>query len=359
MQISRRRVLKGAAIASALGSVLDPAARARETPSFTLRVASYGGAFTLSQRRYVGDIFTQTTGIKVEYIDGSTSDQIAKLVAAGRREPPYDVIYMVRDERDSALGLNIFGKVDPKIVTNLQYLYDDAKSPDGYGPGIAFYSVGITYNTEKFQQAGIPAPTSWQDLWNPKLAGRVGIATPSLSYGREFIVAATRLQGGDESTPEKGIDYISQIKAYSYFAASAPLAAAFTAGDVWAAPWINAQSWRLIDMGVPLGYVIPSEGGIGGMDMIDMIVNTPHQQAAQLYINMALGPLAQLGNATDNPLGPSNTLLAPILKDYPQMSKRFPASPDDLKKLYLIDWLKFMPHRDQVIDDWNRKMAGK
>lgn len=334
-------------------------ARAQQRSDITLRVASYGGAFTAAQRRYVGDVFTETTGIKIEYVDGSTPDQIAKLIASRGREPPYDVMYMVKDDRDAALSLHMLAKLDPSIVTNIKYLYPEARNPDGYGPGLAFYSVGIAYNTEKFKAAGIPAPTSWRDLWDPRLAGRVAVANPSLSYGREFLIAVTRMLGGDESTPEKGIDYISQIKAYSYFTASAPLAAAFTSGDVWAAAWINAQAWRLIDMGVPLRYVIPKEGGIGNLDVIDMVASTTHPKEAQLYINMALGPLAELGNATDNPLGPTNTLLEPILQAYPQMAQRFPASAADLQKLYLPDWLKYLPHRAEVVDYWNRKMTGR
>jgi len=333
-------------------------ARAQNRPDVTLRVASYGGAFTASQRRYVGDVFTAQTGIKVQYIDGSTPDQIARVIAANGREPPFDVMYMVKDDRDAAMSLGIFAKLDPAIVTNTKFLYDEAKNPDGYGPGLAFYSVGIAYNTEKFKQAGIDPPTSWRDLWNPKLAGRVAVARPELSYGREFLMAVTRMQGGDEATPEKGIDAISQIKAYAYFTASAPLAAAFVSGDVWAAAWINAQTWRLIDQGVPLRYVIPKEGGVGNLDTIDMVVGTRHPKEAQLYINMVLGPLAELGNATDNPLGPTNTLLVPILKAYPEMAQRFPASPEDLQHLYLPDWLKYLPHRDDAVDDWNRKMAG-
>jgi putative spermidine/putrescine transport system substrate-binding protein len=172
-------------------------------------------------------------------------------------------------------------------------------------------------------------------------------------------MAVTRLLGGDESTPQKGVDYIAQIKAYAYYTSSAPLTAAFASGDVWAAPLINAQTWRLIDQGQPLRYVIPQEGGIGNLDTVDLVAGGPHPKEAQLYINMALSPLAQLGNGTDNPLGPTNKLLVPILKEYPEMARRFPSSPEDLKNLYLPDWEKYLAHRDEVVDYWNRKMAAQ
>jgi putative spermidine/putrescine transport system substrate-binding protein len=332
---------------------------AQERSSATLKVGAFGGAFTAAQKKYVGDIFTQTTGIKVQYVDGPASDLIAKLIASKGREPPFDVVYLEKDVRDDVMDLKLFAKLDSKIVTNLEFLYDEAKNPDGFGPGMAFYSVGIAYNKEKFAAAGIPAPTSWRDLWNPKLAGRVAIPDLVTSYGREFLVAATQLQGGNESSAEKGVKYISEIKAHSYFQASAPVAAQFVSGDVWAAPWINAQTWRLIDRGVPLGYVIPTERGIGNVDTIDMAANTKMPQEAQLYINMVLGPLAQMGNATDNPLGPTNKLLAPILNHYPEIAKRFPSSPEDLKKLYLVDWPAYQPHREELVQLWNRIVTSK
>jgi hypothetical protein len=90
-----------------------------------------------------------------------------------------------------------------------------------------------------------------------------------------------------------------------------------------------------------------------------MAAGTEYPAEAQMYINIALSPLAQLGNATDNPLGPTNRLLAPVIKEYPEMAQRFPASPEDLKKLYLVDWAAYAPYREKVIDLWNRTIMSK
>jgi putative spermidine/putrescine transport system substrate-binding protein len=325
----------------------------------SLKVGAVGGAFTAAQKKYVGDNFTANTGLKVDYIEGGATDITAKLIASKGREPPFDVIHMQRDSQDDALELGILAKIDPAIVTNIEFLYDEAKSPQGYGPGVSFYSVGIAYNPTKFEEAGIPEPTSWNDLWNPKLAGRVAIGDLTTSYGREFLVAVSRLKGGTEKTPEIGIDYIAKLKAHSYPSSSAQIAALLRAGDVWAVPWINARAWGMIAQGASLRYVIPKEKGIGNIDTIDMVVGTPHPKEAQIYINMALGPLAQLGNATDNPLGPTNKLLAPLLRQYPDMAKRFPSSPEDLQKLYLVDWAAYQPYREKAVELWNRAIVQR
>ncbi|HEY0296291.1 MAG TPA: extracellular solute-binding protein, partial [Bordetella sp.] len=145
-------LLLGAAALAAMPS------GAQERAPGTLKVAAFGGTFTAAQKKYIGDLFTRRTGMKVQYIDGNANEFIGQLIASKGRTPPYDVLYLEQDVRDSAISAGVFAKADPAIVTNLKYLYDEAKQPDGYGPGMAFYSVGIAYNTKKFAEAGIPAP---------------------------------------------------------------------------------------------------------------------------------------------------------------------------------------------------------
>ena len=37
-----------------------------------------------------------------------------------------------------------------------------------------------------------------------------------------------------------------------------------TSGEVWIVPWTNGRTWGLIDKGLPLGFVLPKEGGYAG-----------------------------------------------------------------------------------------------
>src|SRR5215469_8135900 len=132
------------------------------TPAFaqskvTLRVANYGGAFTASQKKYAGDLFTARTGVKIEYVDANSVDHLAKLIASKGREPPFDVAYLDDIAQDQAIKAGLLDRIDANIVTNLREIYDIAKNKDGYGPAMIFYSIGIAYNTQKYTEAGIPA----------------------------------------------------------------------------------------------------------------------------------------------------------------------------------------------------------
>ncbi|MBC8048948.1 MAG: ABC transporter substrate-binding protein [Chitinophagales bacterium] len=345
-------------ILALLGLSVALAAQAR-AEEITLRVANYGGVFSASQKKYAADLFTQRTGIKIQFIDGNPADHLAKMIASKGREAPYDLVYIDDDVQAKAIAAGVLEKLDPALVPNLKFVYDEAKNKDGYGPGMIFYSVGVAYNVEKLKAAGIPEITSWADLWNPKLEGKVAVPDLSTIMGRDFLVAAARLNGGDEKTLEKGVEKIATLKAHSYYTSSATLATAFQGGDVWAAPWINGRTWGMIDKGAPMKYVLPKEGGFGNMTVIDLAAGAKYPKEAQAYINFVLDPLPQLGQANEIPYGPTNKVLAPVLAAYPDMAKKFPASPEDLKKLILVDWKIYNANHEKAVELWNRQVIRK
>jgi len=342
-----------------IGLLAGSSATALAQSNVTLQIGCYGGAFTDVEQRFVAEPFTARTGIKITWINGNPSDHLAKLIASRGRPAPYDIVYLDDDIEAEAVNAGVLGKSGADDLPNLKFLYAQAINKDGFGPALNFYSTGIAYNVEKFKAAGVPAPTSWADLWNPKLAGHVGVPTLENTMGHAFLVAAEHLAGGDESTPEKGIDKIAQIKAQSYPGSSPVLDPLLRSGDVWVAPWLNGRTWGLIDRGVPLRFVLPKEGGFFGMTTISVTGTTQHRKEALAFINDVLGPLAQLGMASQIPYGPTNKLLAGILAAYPDMAKKFPASAEDLAKLKLINWNVFHQQYAHAVDLWNRKIASK
>jgi hypothetical protein len=52
-------------------------------------------------------------------------------------------------------------------------------------------------------------------------------------------------------------------------------------------------------------------------------------------------------------------LLAPILAAYPEVSKKFPATPEDLKQLKEINWPVFNKMLPEAVKLWNREIASK
>jgi putative spermidine/putrescine transport system substrate-binding protein len=340
-------------------TLMAGSATAQQQTGVTLRVANFGGAFTAAQRRYTAELFTKRTGIAIQYIDANPMDHLAKMIASRGREPPYDVVYLDDDVQVQAIKAGVLQKLDKSQVPNLKFVYEEAQSKEGYGPGIIFVSVGLAYNVKKFEEANIPAPTSWEALWDPRLAGHLAIPDLSSLSGRAFLIVTSRLAGGSEKTLEKGIDKIATLKVHSYYSASAQVEGLLSSGDAWAAAMASGRAWGMIDRGLPLAFVLPREKGVGGTTTVDVAAGTKLAKEAHAYIDYTLDPLPQLGQAYEIPYGPTNRLLGPVIATYPEMAKKFPTSPAELQRLYMPDWGEYYQHHQKVVDLWNRIVIRK
>jgi putative spermidine/putrescine transport system substrate-binding protein len=337
-----------------VGIVAFAAAGTAKVQAFTLRVACYGGVFTEVQAKYAGALFTARTGIQIQWIDGNPTDHLAKMLASRGRAIPFDVVYYDDLVQDAAISAGVVMKLDPEIVTNLGHLYNLAKQKDGYGPGMNFYAVGLAYNTKIFKDNNIPAPTSWNDMWNPKLAGHIALPDITQSTAKDIVIATARLLGGDEQNADMAFPKLAQIHPLYYYQSSADLEAKMSAGEVWIVPWNNGRPATLIDKGIPLKFVYPREGGLGHQTVIDVVAGTAHAKEAMVFINDVIGPLNQLGQAYEVPYGPTNNLLAPVIGAYPDLAKRFPSSPDELEKLYRPNPKVVNAETPKWVEMWNR-----
>src|SRR5262249_2178227 len=149
--------------------------------------------------------------------DGNPTDHLAKMIASKGRTAPFDVVYYDELTQDEAIHAGVVAKIDPNIVTNLRYQYNEGKQKDGYGPYYDFWSVGLVYNVEIYKKNGIPEPTSWSDMWNPKVAGRIALPDITQSTAKDVIIATARLLGGNESKTDGVFEKLSEIKPLYYY----------------------------------------------------------------------------------------------------------------------------------------------
>lgn len=339
-----------------LAGLLAASAAQAQSSSVTLRVAAFGGVAGDVERAYVGDRMSRTTGVKIEWIDGNPSDQFAKMLAARGREAPFDVVLLDDAVQDAAIRAGVLAKLDPALVPNLQKIYPRARNADGYGPYAILYSIGIVYNKDKLKAAGIAEPTSWEDLWKPEFAEHISVPDISLPQGADFVLKIAQLSGGSEANVIPGLEKIAKLKAQSYYTSSATLAQQLASGDVWVSVWTSGRSWSLIDSGNPIGYVVPKEGSILGIDTVDMVLGTPHPKEAQTFINMQIDPLGQLGWAVELHYGPANTSLKSVFDAYPDLAKKMPSSEADLDQLYPPKWGIYNAQLKSATDYWNRNV---
>jgi putative spermidine/putrescine transport system substrate-binding protein len=340
---------------TALGAAGAPPASA-QTSNVTLKVATFGGHSGEVEKSYVGDRMTRVTGVKIEWTHGNPSDFFAKMVAARGRQPPFDVVLLDDAVQNAAIKAGVLARLDPALVPNLKNLYPRARNPQGYGPYAILYSIGIVYNKDRLKAAGVAEPASWMDLFDPRLAGHVSIPDMSLPQGADFVMKMAQLNGGSEADVLPGLKRIAEIKASSYYTSSATLGEQLAAGDAWMSVWTSGRAWAMIKQGYPVGYVIPKEGSILGIDTVDMVAGTAHPREAQQFIDMQLDALGQLGWAVEMSYGPSNAALQSVFAAYPELARTMPSSEADLARLYSPDWGVYNANLARATDYWNRNV---
>ncbi len=319
----------------------------------TLRVTSQGGINEVVVGKYIVSRFEHDTGVKVEFVEGNPPTWIQRLVASRGRPAPVDVISLDDKTQPQAVEEELVMKLDPEIVTNLKFLYDEAKHPEGYGPATLFWGCGFMYNVDKFKEAGIPEPTKWADFWNPALAGRISVADISGPCAVDFVLAAARLAGGDEANLLPGLQKIAELKLHSFFTSSADIKVKFESGEVWIAPWNNGRSWDLIGSGFPGKFVWPEEGGFAHTTTVDVAAGTQHPKEAQMLVNYMLDPVAQTGRSYENPFGPTNSLVGTVIQQYPDQAEKL-LMIDDVQKMKSPDWNTIFDNFAELVDNWNR-----
>lgn len=127
------------------------------------------------------DVITQfedETGITVVYDMFETNEEMYPIIEAGA--VIYDAVcpsdYMIQKmiENDLLAELNFdnipnFDQIDPEYIEMSQAFDPDNK----YSVPYCWGTVGILYNTSLLEELGVPAPTSWADLWDERLSGEI------------------------------------------------------------------------------------------------------------------------------------------------------------------------------------------
>ena len=110
--------LAGAVVALVVG-LWTPGAQGQAKPfdGVTLRVATFGGPWRDDLAKNLAPKI-EALGGKVEFIIGSPQDNLAKLIAARGREPPFDVVEILDAQVDQVIEGGLIIPLDYAAIPN-------------------------------------------------------------------------------------------------------------------------------------------------------------------------------------------------------------------------------------------------
>ena len=321
-------------------------------------LAGYGGTYEQFTRNQIITAFEKATGIKVKLVVGTALSNYSKVVAT-KNNPEIDVYWSNELTHAGGKQLGLYEKLDLKIVTNMADMYQSAKDPDNIGVVSHVQATGFQYNSAKFKDAGMAPPSSWNDLADPRLKGKVALYNFSVAFSQDLLVILTKQAGGTEKDVRPGIEKLKALKNsgnLTYFASSpAELDNMLVQGQAWIAVNGGPRAYILKDRGAPIDFAIPKEGGGFFANYFDVVKNAPNPKAAQLLVNFLISPEVQLIIAKDVFAAPVNRKV--VIPE--NLREKILMGEDKISKLIRIDRNEMNRQLDNWADLWARELEGK
>lgn len=342
----------------ALGMSVGTVSFAGEFDGVTLKVATWGGSWKENIEDEIVPKF-EAMGGKIEFVTGSPQANLAKLIA-GRGRAPFDVMEVLdAQEKDFFTTNEFIQKIDYANMANVKHLqkwqYNDWR--------IASWSTqeSICYNRDKFAELGIPAPTTYADLTNKKLAGRISIPDITSGGGLANFGAIAYAAGGNEQNVKPGLELIKNMNALKFWSRGGEVVTQFQSDDIYAAVVHSGWCVRARNAGVNVMTVHPIIGngavGVNKYGWLVIMKSSENVKAANWFLNAYNDKDFQLLYASKSGVVPVNQKAIKLLKSDPVLAEMLQLDPADIANELRIDYSKV--DISDWIDQWNRSVVNQ
>src|SRR5260370_208722 len=191
-----------------LGLIAATAAYAAE-PTGEIVLMAYPRAFQDNYTKTVIEPFMKAyPGAKVIYNAPVNPAQMLGMLGAQKAKPEADVVIIDFSVSRVANKEGLFEKFDAAAVPNFVDIYDEARMPDGWGPGITFDNLVMIYNAELVK----PAPTGVKDLLDPANKGKIAFSPAPNVIGISLQIVVAKHLGLDyKGSPDPVIETLKKI----------------------------------------------------------------------------------------------------------------------------------------------------
>ena len=354
---AKGRVMLSAAVMT-LGLSLSSGAIAGEFDGVTLKVATWGGSWKENIVNKIAPKF-EALGGEIEFVTGSPQSNLAKLIA-GRGKAPFDVMEVLdAQEKDFFVSKDFIQKIDTSSMSNVQYLedwqYNDWRIASWHT------QESICYNRDKFEELGLPAPKTYNDLTNPKLAGRISIPDITSGGGLANFGAIAHAAGGNEQNVDPGLDLIKRLNALKFWSRGGEVVTQLQSGDVYAAVVHAGWCVRARNAGVNVMTVHPTIGnkavGVHKYGWLVIMKSSENVKAANWFLNEYNNADFQLEYARKSGVVPVNSKAIESLRSDPVLAEMLQLDSADISKQLRIDYSK--ADISEWTDKWNRSVSGQ
>lgn len=328
-----------------------PAPVAKPFAGQTLVVTSYGGTWEEFMRQQILPDFEAETGATVELAVGLSKDWMAKLRAAGKNNPPYDVVIANETWISTGRLEGHFEKLPADKIPNLAAIHPALRLQDDVGVFGLLNPLGLAYRTDLVKTP----PTSWLDLWNDEYKGKVGIYNIVNSAAPQFLMMLAKINTGDPHNWEAVFNDVKALCPFKQTDFSGDMEKLLTQGEVHVGILDSPAAARLKKQGVPIEFVIPKEGLFMFEQNMNVTMGSKNKELAYAFLNYMLSEPVQKKWAGAYYVTPANVNVSVD----GELAELIPVTADKIGMIEKWDyiWLNQGP-RDEMFNRWNREISG-
>lgn len=334
-----------------LAGMLSSPAAAQET----LTIATYGGEWGAAMQACIIEPFTKETDIRIIPEPGISGVTLSKL-RQQKDSPTFDVVWLDGGVSEVAAKDKLLHALTVDALPNISQLLPEAvyKNADGaiFALGTGFYSLGLTYNTEEVKTP----PSSWLDLWKPDYAGSVTFPNPANAMGVPFFAQLAELNGHSLTDIDTTFNDLKNLNVVSYFDTAGAGTNLFQSGEAIIGAHYSNSTYAMSDQKLPIAFVVPKEGAIGGDIRLHVVSNGKKIAEAEQFVNFAVGVKPSECMAERIYVGPSNSKA--VISE--EATKRMPwGEKGSIKNLNLPNWNDINENRAIIIEKFNKLVIAK
>lgn len=243
--------------------------------------------------RSVLELFEQETGIKVNYLNFTSNEDM--LVQVRANPEAFDVVFpadyaverLIAEDRLEPLN---FDNIPSAKVNTVEWLQNASYDPEGkYSVPYMWATLGLLYNTDMVKEE----VTGWNILWNEQYKGNVFMydsIRPAMGIGLKmagFPMNSTNpieLEAAKEKLVQQ--KQMGMVKAYQLDETKDKM----IANEAAVAVLWSGDAQFAIDHNPSLAYVVPTEGSAVGVDAMVIPKGARNKENAELFIEFMSRP---------------------------------------------------------------------
>lgn len=285
------------------------------------------------------DLFTEKTGIPVEFLRASTGELVNRVIAE-KDDPQADIL--LGGATNYYIQANKAGALEPYKSPLAEKVPSYAKSDDDTYTGFCVLTLGIGINKGRFKEKfpGKKVPATWDDLLDPDFKGEIVLTNPVAS-STAYLFVQNQLQ---RLGYDKGWDYLLKLAPLvGQFpdSGSAPAKLLGTGEYAIGVSYLHAVAKYGAD-GFDVATVAPPQT-VGDVDCIAIMKNAKNMDAAKKFVDFMLSKEAQ-------ELMSSIDFTIPVNPDAKGAEGSIPVSQLDLIQ---YDVAKAAEQKDEVLSKWS------